>query len=144
MTDTIIRSHNRPSSISTNISITRSIFRPSPRKKLPILVAINVYNYYMSGVDIVNQYQATFTTLQHRSNRYWKPLFHWLLDIALTNSYLLAKASYRLKIGKSKRYYTYRWFLEALAKALMTYSEAPEHNQVLRPTRAYYAYCRKN
>ena len=26
----------------------------------------------------------------------------------------------------------------------MTYGEAPEHNQVLRPTRAYYAYCRKN
>ena len=47
----------------------------------------------MSAVDIANQQRASFTTLRHQNNRYWKPLFHWLLDIALANSYLLAKAS---------------------------------------------------
>ena len=26
----------------------------------------------------------------------------------------------------------------------MAYTEVPEHNQILRPTRAYYAYCRNN
>ena len=26
----------------------------------------------------------------------------------------------------------------------MIYGESPEHNQVLRPTRAYCAYCQKN
>ena len=34
--------------------------------------------------------------------------------------------------------------MEALAKNLMTYHEAPEHNQICRSTRAYCAYCKKN
>src|SRR5436190_24347016 len=113
------------------------MFGPSPRKDLPILVAIDDYNRYMDGIDIVNQYRAAFTTLQHRSNCYWKPLFHWLLDIALINSYLLAKAIQGLIVEKSKLRHHHRRFQEVLAKALMTYHEAPEHNQVLRPTRVY-------
>ena len=94
----------------------------------------------MGGVDIANQLRAAFTTLHHQNYRYWKPLFHWLLDIALVNSYLLAKA-----ITPKLRHCRDHWqFQETLAKALMTYSETLEHNQILRPTRAYYAYCQKN
>ena len=144
LTDTIIRSRNRPSSTSTSASITRPVFGPSPRKDLPIPVAIDAYNHYMGGVDIANQYRAAFTILQHQSNCYWKPLFHWLLDIALVNSYLLAKAIQGLVIEKPKLRRHHRRFQETLAKALMTYHEASEHNQVLRPNRAYCAYCRKN
>ena len=66
----IIRPRNRSNATSINIFITRSIFRPSPRKKLPIPVAINAYNRYIGGVDIANQYRATFTTLQYQNNRY--------------------------------------------------------------------------
>jgi hypothetical protein len=98
----------------------------------------------MGGVDIANQYRADFTTLQLKNNCYWKPLFYWLLDIVLANSYLLAKTSRTPRIGESKDYYSYRWFLELLYKALMAYSEAPEHKQVLRPKRTYCAYCRRN
>ncbi len=144
LTDTVIRSRNRPSSTSTSASITRPVFGPSPRKDLPIPVAIDAYNHYMGGVDIANQYRAAFTTLQHRSNRYWKPLFHWLLDIALVNSYLLAKAIQGLVIEKPKLHRHHRRFQETLAKALMSYTEAPEHNQVLRSTRAYCVSCRNN
>jgi hypothetical protein len=94
----------------------------------------------MGGVDIANQLRAAFTTLHHQNYRYWKPLFHWLLDIALVNSYLLAKAI-TLKL---KHHRDHRRFQEALAKALMAYGKAPEHNQILRPTKAYCAYCRSN
>ena len=65
LTDTIIQSRNRPSSTSTSASITQPVFGPSPRKDLPIPVAIDAYNHYMSEVDIANQYQAHFITLQH-------------------------------------------------------------------------------
>ena len=65
LTDTVIQSRNRPSSTSTSVSITQSVFESSPRKDLPISVAIDVYNHYMSEIDIANQYQAVFTTLQH-------------------------------------------------------------------------------
>ena len=102
LTDTIIRPRNRPSATSTSVSITRPVFGPSPRKKLPIPVAIDAYNHYMGGIDIANQYRAAFTILQHQNNRYWKPLFHWLLDIALVNSYLLAKAIRGIVIEKPK------------------------------------------
>ena len=95
----------------------------------------------MSGVDIANQYRAAFTTLQHRSNHYWKLLFHWLLDIALVNSYLLAKAIQELVIEKSRLHHHHQQFQETLAKDLMIYHEASEHNQVLRSNRAYCAYC---
>ena len=76
--------------------------------------------------------------------RYWKPLFHWLLDIALANNYLLAKASRTPQIGESRWHYKYQQFLEVLAKTLMTFCENLEHNQILRSTRDYCAYCRKN
>ena len=143
LTDTIIRSRKRPSSTSTSAFITQSIFGTFARKDLSVLIAIDAYNHYMGGVDIGNQLRASFTILRPKNLRYWKPLFYWLLDIALVNSYLLAKAIRMPVIVKSK--YNPHWrFLEALAKALMNYSEVPEHNQILRPTRAYCAYCRNN
>jgi hypothetical protein len=98
----------------------------------------------MGGVDIANRYRADFTTLRPKNYHYWKPLFHWLLDIVLANSYLLAKTSHTPRIGESKDYYSYRRHLDLLYKALMRYHEAPEHNQVLRLTSTYCAYCRKN
>jgi len=94
----------------------------------------------MGGVDIANQLWASFTTLRAQNLRYWKPLFYWLLDIALTNSYLLFLAV----IGPSRGHRDHQRYLEALVEALISYSEAPEHNQTYRATRAYCVYCRKN
>jgi len=145
LTDTVIRARKRPSRTSTYASITRPVFGGSPVKDLPIPVGINAYNQHMGGVDIGNQYRAGFTTLQHQNQCYWKPLFYYLLDIALVNSYLLYKAYRGLVIGDPKRYrHDHRRFQEGLAKALMTYCEALEHNQIYRPKRAYCAYCQKN
>ena len=75
---------------------------------------------------------------------YWKPLFHWLLDIALANSYLLAKASHRSQIEESKKYYIYWQFLKVLAKILMIYDKVSEHKQILRSNQIYCVYCQKN
>src|SRR6266487_5697728 len=136
LTDMIIRARKRPSCTSTYASITRSIFENSLIKELSIPVGINAYNHHMREIDIGNQYQAGFTTLQHQNQCYWKPLFYWLLDIALVNSYLLYKAYRGLVIGDSKRYRRdHRWFQEDLAKALMTYCENSAHNSILRPKR---------
>ena len=144
LTDTVIKSRNRPSSISTSAAITRPIFGASPRKDLPIPVAINAYNYHIGGVDLANQYRAAFTTLRFQNLRYWKPLFYWFLDIALVNSYLLSKTYHELVRGKSKHHRDHLRFQEGLAKALMAYEDSPEHNKVYRPTRAYCAYCRED
>jgi hypothetical protein len=136
--DTIIRPRKRPSTTSTSATITRPVFGDSPVKDLPIPAPIDAYNHHMGGVDIANQLRASFTTLRPQNLRYWKPLFYWLLDIALTNSYLLALAI----VGASRHHRDHQKYLEALAQALMTYCDAPEHTQIYRASRAYCAYCR--
>ena len=65
LTDTVIKACKRSDSTSTSASITRSVFEDSSIKNLSISVIIDVYNHYMKEVDIVNQYQAAFTILQH-------------------------------------------------------------------------------
>ena len=94
----------------------------------------------MGGVDIANQYRAAFTTLRPQNTRYWRPLFYCILDIALVNSYLLYKAYH----GESRGHRGHWQFQEALAEALMEYSDPPEHDLIFRPTRLYCAYCRQN
>jgi len=44
----------------------------------------------MGGVDIADQYCSYYKT-QRRETRNWIPLFNWLLDISVVNSYLLYK-----------------------------------------------------
>ena len=70
LTDMIIRARKRPSHTSTYASITRSVFENSSVKELSISVDINAYNHHMREVDIENQYQADFTTLQHQNQCY--------------------------------------------------------------------------
>src|SRR5205085_11496228 len=48
------------------------------------------------------------------------------LDIALVNSYLLARAI----MPKTRHRRDYQKFQEPLAMALMSYSKVPEHNQI--------------
>jgi hypothetical protein len=108
LTDTVMKSRKRPSSTSTSASIIRPIFGDSARKDLPIPVAINAYNAYMGAADIANQCRAAFTTLRPQNSCYWKPLFYWLLDIALVNSYLLARATSRAIREKSRHHHDHQ------------------------------------
>jgi len=145
--DTVIRPRKRPSATSTSAAITRPIFRDSAVKDLPIPIAIDAYNHHMGGVDIANQYREALTTLRTQNNRYWKPLFYWLLDIALVNSYLLSKVSRESEIGPSKGNHDHRKFQDALVEDLIAYTNdtpSQEHQMVARPTRTYCAYCRAN
>ena len=70
LTDMIIRAHKRSSHTSTYASITRPVFENSLIKELSISVDINAYNHHMREIDIENQYQTDFTTLQHQNQCY--------------------------------------------------------------------------
>ena len=140
----VIKSHKRPSSTSTSASIIRPIFGDFARKDLPIPAAINAYNSYMDAADIANQCQAAFTTLWSQNSCYWKPLFYWLLDIALVNSYLLARATSRAIREKSRHCHDHQQFQNVLVKILIVYSETSEHTQIYRSTRTYCVHCQQN
>ena len=55
---------------------------------MPIPKMIDDYNQHMGGVDIADQRRAYYNT-QITSCRIWMPLFFWLLDTAIVNSYII-------------------------------------------------------
>lgn len=50
------------------------------------------YNHKMNSVDIADQYRSYYST-QQRVARVWMPIFFWLLDTTVINSWTLAKCS---------------------------------------------------
>ncbi|KGM91465.1 uncharacterized protein PADG_12449 [Paracoccidioides brasiliensis Pb18] len=78
----------RPGELSTNAHIVRPVFENQPRKNLQIPKIIDDYNHNMNGVDLSNQYRASYSS--HRvSYRTWLPIFYWILDAAVVNAWRL-------------------------------------------------------
>jgi len=75
---------------STNSSKVRSVFGDSACKILPIPKIINDYNYHIGGVDIADQLCSYYST-QLTVRRMWMPLFFWLIDTLIINSFLICK-----------------------------------------------------
>jgi len=57
---------------------------------------VDDYNHHMGGVDTADQLRS-YNSTQLRARRNWMPLFFWLLDIALVNSFILAKLKNQTK-----------------------------------------------
>jgi len=87
----VLSNRRKPATTSTNAKAARCPFgEDEHRKLLPIPEIIMDYNYNMSGVDIADQLQASYTT--HRKCwRNWLSLWFWLLDVTLVNSHFLYK-----------------------------------------------------
>jgi len=68
----------------------RAPFGDESTKDLEIPKAINDYNKFMHGVDIADQIRSYYCT-DLRARRTWWPLFLFSLEIALINSYSIAK-----------------------------------------------------
>jgi hypothetical protein len=88
----IERVRRRPRETSTNATKVRAIFGSASKKSLPIPIVIDDYNHFMGGVDIADQLRGYYNT-QLSVRRTWMPLFFWLLDTAIVNSYLILKKS---------------------------------------------------
>ena len=86
----IERVRRRPRETSTNAVKVRAVFGTLSKKALPIPGIIDDYNHFMGGVDIADQLRGYYGT-QLPVRRTWMPLFFWLLDTALVNSYLILK-----------------------------------------------------
>jgi Transposase IS4 len=113
--DLVVRTRKRPAETSTNAAIVRPVFGDEYTKDLAIPRLIDEYNHHMGGVDIANQLRESYSTHNRRQKRYWKPLFLWLLDLAITNSYLISQWP-RPKKPESRGH---RRFMDDLAKSLM-------------------------
>src|SRR6266498_4179168 len=71
-----------------NINATRiqNVFGNESKKILPIPTVIDDYNHFMGGVDIASQLRSSYI-IQFLIRRTWIPLFFWIIDTAIINSY---------------------------------------------------------
>jgi hypothetical protein len=84
----IQRLRRRPRITSANATKVRNIFGDEVRKELPIPIVVDDYNHFMGSVDIADQLRSNYI-IQFPVRRTWLPLFFWLLDTAIINSYLI-------------------------------------------------------
>lgn len=82
-------------------------------KKVLRLLLQHEYNGLMNGVDTLGQLVEYFSTY-YRSKKWWKRLFHWMLDVALVDAYICFKEP-----GNS---IDRRKFLRNVAKQLLNYA----------------------
>ena len=90
--ETVMRPRRRPPKTATNARTSRKPFGDKAVKELSIPQFINMYNDFMNGVDVADQMRSYYST-QRRHPKNWKPLWHFLLDTAVTNAYKIAYCS---------------------------------------------------
>jgi hypothetical protein len=130
-TEWVVRNRKRPKGTSTSAAITKQAFYmfspPLGCKEpyehtclLPILGAIDDYNYYIGGVDIADQLRTGFST-QQRGVKPWRPLFYWLLDTAIINAFRISEHQRKVKLGSTKDRVcsAHQAFREALVSGLL-------------------------
>ena len=144
--DRIRRERKRPSSTSTNAKQAYACFEGWSKKELSIPVPIDDYNHGMNGVDIASQIQRGFSIHQPSEERWWRPLFYWIMDICLNNAYLIWKTTQTHVKGKRH----HQRFIDLLIKQMLNYSRwtpAPpppsEHHWECLEKLGYCAWARK-
>ena len=53
-------------------------------------VVIDDYNQHMLGVDKLDQF-ASYYSFLHKSVKWWRYVFFWMLEVAVVKSYLIYK-----------------------------------------------------
>ena len=84
----IISQRKKPRSTSSNGPGIRRVFGSHERANIAIPAVTDDYNQYKVGVDLADQYRSYYFT-QLKCLRNWPPIFYWLLDTTVINSYLL-------------------------------------------------------
>ena len=120
--DFVDRARRPPADTATNARTSRLLFGDVAVKKLAIPQFIDMYNHFMGGVDQADQLRSYYTT-QHRHNKTWKALWHFLLDTTITNCYKIAHCSEEQPWGKASNHRAHRQFNEAVYIGLFEHSE---------------------
>ncbi|KAG8222824.1 hypothetical protein J437_LFUL005030 [Ladona fulva] len=95
---------------------SRYSFDEKRRVNIPIPMVIVEYNKHMGGVDLSDQFLATYRTTI-RTKKWWWPFFAWLIDISCVQGWLLHK-----RLGGSMDYLQ---FHRVCARYLMKHYGSP-------------------
>jgi hypothetical protein len=136
----MLRNRRRPKQSSSMNPLTRSIFDipkstnmpPVEARKfyssklaLPVIRAIDDYNYNMNGVNIADQLREEYSIAQI-TVRSWLVYLFWLFDCAIINSFILWRTEIeQMVVGrKDEHMRLQRVYREAIIKYLL--KESPE------------------
>ena len=125
----IIVERKKPRFSSSNGPAIRRVFGQAERSNVSIPVITNDYNRYKVGVDVADQYRSYYFT-QLKCLRNWPPIFYWLIDTTVINSFLIAR-----RLSPPFQYNnTSRSFRLLLAQLLLAKYGQKGHS----PRKAYY------
>jgi hypothetical protein len=88
----VVTERKRPRATSGNAAKVRRVFGENAKLGLPIPKMIDDYNRHMNHVDVSDQLRSYYQCL-FRSSGSWWPLFLYILEVVLTNSYILFSRS---------------------------------------------------
>ena len=112
----------RPAKTSTNARTSRAPFGDLAVKKLPIPDFIDLYNHFMNGVDVADQLRCYYDT-QRVHLKTWKPLWHFLLDTTVVNSYKIINTTELRPYAELRKHGSHRLFRMELIQELYDNSE---------------------
>ena len=115
----IKRLRRRPARTATNARTSRAMFGDEPTKRLKIPVFIDNYNHFMNGVNVADQLRSYYMT-QRIYMKNWKALWHFLLDITITNCYKIAYTTRERPYAYPRTHETHKAFRIKLANSLFT------------------------
>ena len=120
---TIKRLRRRSAKTATNTRTSRAMFGPNEaRKELAIPEFIDMYNHFINGVNNADQLRCYYDTQQVHLKS-WKPLWHFLLNTIVVNSYKIAHCTPERPYAESWKHHSHREFRVKLASQLFEYSE---------------------
>ena len=111
------RVRRRPAKTSTNARTSRAPFGDLAVKKLPIPDFIDLYNHFMNGVDVADQLRCYYDT-QRIHLKTWKPLWHFLLNTTVCNSYKIVNTTEQRPYCELRKHEAHKGFRMELVKAL--------------------------
>jgi hypothetical protein len=130
----MLRNRRRPKDSSSMEHSTKQIFQVpksdemtekeakkhhASKLALPVIRAIDDYNYNMNGVDIADQLREEYS-IQQITTRYWMVYMFWLVDCAIINAFILwRKEAQEMVVGRQNEYMrSQRLFRESIIRHL--------------------------
>ena len=104
------------------------------RERVPVPAVLESYQQNMKGVDLMDQ-MVGYYMLHHRSQKWWRRIFYYLLATSVHNSYVVAKDTYPEEM--QRQHPTFVTFLEDVAIGLIGDYKSKEeqrlHQRVQHP-----------
>ena len=86
------------------------------QRQVPVPMIVQDYQKNMKGVDLCDQ-MTGYYTLEHRSKKWWRRIFFYLMVASVHNSYIIAKDCHYAET--KAKYPTFKTFVEDMAEGLV-------------------------